>query len=256
MLLLDCQDLYSDGRHYDLQNTNFVDDIPFYLRQIQKYGQPVLELACGTGRITILLAEKGIQITGLDVSQPMLSHAKKKAAARGVDVQWIQADCRDFQLDRTYRLIFIPFNSITHIHDLESLEALFSRVKEHLAPGGRFIIDVFNPRLDFLMRDPTRRYPVAEYPDPDGQGTVTVTENNSYDAAQQINRIKWYYKIGSQEERVAENNMRIFFPQELDGLLQYYGFAIEAKYGNYDEKSFESGSSKQLVVCYPVGSKQ
>jgi len=249
---LDCQDLYSDGRYYDLQTKDFLEDIPFYLRQIQKFGQPVLELACGTGRITIPLAEKGIQMTGLDVSEAMLSQARMKARAKGVDIQWILADCRDFQLDRTFRLVFIPINSIAHLHDLESLEVFFSRVKEHLAPGGRFIIDVFNPRLDILMRDPTKRYPVAQYPDPDGRGMVTVTENNVYDAAQQINRIRWYYKIGQTEERVVENNMRILFPQELDGLLLYCGFAIEAKFGNYDETPFESTSPKQLIVCYPL----
>jgi SAM-dependent methyltransferase len=256
MLPIDCADLYSDGRHYDLQNSNFDEDIPFYLRQIQKYGQPVLELACGTGRITIVLAEKGVQMTGLDVSPPMLSQARAKAAARRVDARWIQADCRDFRLDRKFRLIFIPFNSITHLHNLESLSAFFSCVRAHLAERGRFLIDVFNPRLDILIRNPIQRYPVARYPDPNGGGIVTITENNVYDAAQQINRIKWYYKIGEGEERVVENNMRIFFPQELDGLLRYYGFAIEAKFGNYDETPFEPGSPKQLVVCHPVESKQ
>ncbi|KPL18480.1 MAG: hypothetical protein AMJ92_07680 [candidate division Zixibacteria bacterium SM23_81] len=245
---LDCADLYSDGRHYDLQTKGFVEDIPFYLRQVQKYGQPVLELACGTGRITIPLAQKGIQITGLDVSESMLAQARRKASQKNVAVTWIRADCRDFQQNQKFRLIFIPANSITHLHDLESLETFFSCVRIHLADKGRFVIDVFNPRLDILMRDPTKRYPVAEYSDPDGQGMVTVTESNAYDAAQQINRIKWYYKTG-EEERVVENNMRVFFPQELDGLLQYYGFVIEAKYGNYDETPFESGSPKQLVVC-------
>jgi len=245
---LDCADLYSDGRHYDLQTKGFVEDIPFYLRQVQKYGQPVLELACGTGRITIPLAQKGIQITGLDVSESMLAQARRKASQKNVAVTWIRADCRDFQQNQKFRLIFIPANSITHLHDLESLETFFSCVRIHLADKGRFVIDVFNPRLDILMRDPTKRYPVAEYSDPDDQGMVTVTESNAYDAAQQINRIKWYYKTG-EEERVVENNMRVFFPQELDGLLQYYGFVIEAKYGNYDETPFESGSPKQLVVC-------
>jgi len=50
---IDFEDLYRDGRHYDCQTKDFVEDIPFYLRQIEKYGEPVLELACGTGRITI-----------------------------------------------------------------------------------------------------------------------------------------------------------------------------------------------------------
>ena len=90
------------------------------------------------------------------------------------------------------------------------------------------------------------RYPVAEYPDPDGNGTVIVTENNVYDAASQINRIKWYFRIGELgEERVVDNNMRIFFPQELDALLRSHGFAIEKKYGNYDESPFLS----ELMCC-------
>ncbi len=250
MLPVDCTDLYSDGRHYDLQTGDFVADIPFYLRHIEKYGQPVLELACGTGRITIPLAERGIRITGLDASKPMLAHARRKATDKGIEVEWIHADCRRFSLTRKFGLIFIPYNSIAHLHDLESLEACLACVREHLAESGRFLIDIFNPRMDILMRAPNRRYPVAEYLDPDGAGKVVITENNIYDAASQINRIKWYYQVGSGEvERVVENNMRILFPQELDALLGYNGFDIEAKYGDYDETPFESHSPKQLIVC-------
>ena len=247
---LDCADLYSDGRHYDLQNKGFDEDVPFYLRQIQKYGQPDLEVACGTGRITIPLAEKGIHITGLDASEAMLAQARQKASQRNVTIPWIRADCRVFQLNQKFHLIFIPFNSITHLHDLESLEAFFSCVRAHLTNRGKFIIDVFNPRLDILLRDPERRYPVAEYADPGGRGRVIVTENNVYDTASQINRIKWYYKIeGEEKERVIENNMRILFPQELDELLHYNGFSIEAKFSNYDQSPFLPASPKQLIVC-------
>lgn len=71
--------IYLDGRHYDLLNKDFVEDISFYLRKIREYGEPVLELGCGTGRITIPAAEQSIQITGLDISEQMLSHAKRKA---------------------------------------------------------------------------------------------------------------------------------------------------------------------------------
>ncbi|MHC1605716.1 MAG: class I SAM-dependent methyltransferase [Candidatus Methanofastidiosia archaeon] len=248
---LDCEALYSDGRHYDCQHKDFVEDIPFFLRQIKKYGGPVLELACGTGRITIPLAEKGIDITGLDVSEPMLIHAKRKAAAKNVGIEWINADCRSFKLDKKFKLIFFPFNSIAHLHDMESIEACFSRVREHLTAGGRFIIDIFNPRLGLLTRDPAKRYPVAEYPDPDGRGKITITENNIYDAANQINKIKWHYRIGEDKEVVVELNMRIFFPKELDALLLYNGFTIEAKFGDYDETLFESTSPKQLIICHP-----
>ena len=99
---------------------------------------------------------------------------------------------------------------------------------------------------------PSQALPVAGYPDPDERGTVTITENNVYDRASQINRIKWYYDIGGgEEEFVVALNMRIHFPQELDALLHYNGFVIEAKFGDYDETPFESTSPKQLVVCRP-----
>jgi SAM-dependent methyltransferase len=247
---IDCHNLYRDGRHYDLHNIDFVEDIDFYLKQIERYGEPVLELACGTGRITIPIAQREIQISGIDISDSMLEHAKQKAKEKGLDIEWLRADFRSFSIEKKYNLIFIPFNSIVHIHDREGFEGLFRCVKEHLSEQGRFIIDVFNPRLDILMRDTSDVYPVKEYPDPDGRGTVVVTERHNYDAASQINRIKWYYNIGNgEEEFVVENNIRILFPQELDDLLYYNNIIIETKYGNYDESEFNASSPKQIVIC-------
>jgi len=247
---IDFEGLYWDGRHYDLQNRDYVNDIPFYLRKVKNYGDPVLELACGTGRITIPIAEQGIDISGLDISEPMLSFAKKKAEEKGINVQWVKADCRNFKLNRKFNLVLFTFNSIAHLHDLKSIESCFYCVKMHLKNKGRFIIDIFNPRLDILIRDPSLRYPVAESPDPYGKGTVVITENNIYDTATQINRIKWYYKIGSEPEVVKELNMRIFYPQEIDALLKYNGFIIERKFGDYDESTFKPGSPKQIIICY------
>ena len=124
-------------------------------------------------------------------------------------------------------------------------------MKRHLTDEGRFIIDIFNPRIDILIRDPLKRYPVTEYPAPDGRGKVVITENNVYDRDTQINRVKWYYHIGDRtEEAIEELNMRIFFPQELDLLLYYNGFTLEAKFGNYDETPFISSSPKQIVICH------
>ena len=246
---IDFEDLYWDGRHYDLETRDYVNDIPFYLRKVKKYGEPVLELACGTGRITIPIAEQGIDITGLDITLSMLSHAKKKAQEKGLNIKWVEADCRNFKLNSKFNLILFPFNSIAHLHDLESIKSCLSRVKMHLKNKGRFIIDIFNPRLDTLIREPSRRYLVAEYPNPYGKGTVVITENNIYDTATQINRIKWYYRIGSQPEIVKELNMRIFYPQEIDALLHYNGFKIEDKFGDYDETSFTSTSPKQVIVA-------
>ncbi len=246
----DVEHLWWNGRHYDLQFKDHTGDIPFYLRQVREYGEPVLELACGTGRVTIPLAEEGFQVVGLDVSTSMLSQARRKATECGVQIEWVEADCRDFHLERKFNLVLFPFTSMALLHDLESVEACLSCVKEHLENDGRFIIDYFNPCFDFLVRDLAKCYPVAEYPDPDGRGQVMVTENNVYDAAHQINHVKWHYRIGEQAEVVEDLDMRIFFPQELDALLHYNRFAVEAKFGSYDETPFESSSVRQLTVCH------
>jgi SAM-dependent methyltransferase len=246
----DCGPLYSDGRHYDLQHAGITDDIPFFVGEARRYGGPVLELGCGTGRISIPLAQQGFEVTGLDVSRPMLDHARKKAEAEGVLVLWVEADFRDFSLGRRYGLVLLPFNTLAHLHCHESVEAFLACVRSHLLPTGRFIIDIFNPRLEILIRDASQRYPVAEYEDPDGKGTVVISENNSYDRASQINRIKWYYRGGGGDgEVVRELNMRIFYPQELDGLLTSNGYVVEHKYGDCDRSVFTSDSPRQIVVC-------
>ncbi len=247
---IDCKPLYDNPEYYDLQNNSIVDDIPFFLKQIKKYGDPVLELACGTGRITMPIAEEGIDISGLDIIKNMLSYAESKAKAKNIDIEWIEADCRDFNIDKKFSIIFFPFNSIAHIHDIKSIEACFSCVRKHLKHNGKFIIDIFNPSMDRLSRDSSVLYPVASLYDAYNKETITITENNIYDADTQINRIKWYYKKDDQtDEIVNELNMRIYYPQEIDALLKYNGFTIEKKFGNYDESLFVSSSPKQLIIC-------
>lgn len=237
---------YRLGEVYDEENKGLIADITFYLRKAREYGGPILELACGTGRLSIPLAREGFDVTGLDISKPMLHYARKKAA--GLDISWVEADCRDFKMDREFAFIFLGYNSLSHLHDLDSLERCFSRVREHLRDDGHFAIDVFNPNLTLLSRDPDKRFLVNTYEDPLGRGMVSKWESNEYDAKEQVNHIRWYYELGN-EEFIEKLDMRIFFPQELDALLKYNGFTIEEKYGDFEGSTFNKDSLKQIVVC-------
>lgn len=244
--------IYADARRYDLVAGDFAtgDELAFYARQIARYGEPVLELACGTGRLTIPLAEAGIQIAGLDLSPEMLGLARAKAAARGVDVALRQGDMRRFALGATFQVIFVAAQALSHLYTRQDVEACFACVREHLADGGRFLIEVFNPSLTLLSRRPGQRYPVGEYIDPHSSRRMFVTQEVRYDAAAQVNHIQWFYRDdGSDEESVLSYEMRQFFPQEMDVLLVYNGFAIEHKWGGYDEADFASDSPKQIIVC-------
>ena len=158
--------LYRDGRHYDIQHTHLIEDIAFYLQQAQQFGPPILELACGTGRITIPIAQQGFEIVGIDISESMLARAKEKTERQQLPITWHQGDIRTFDFKRKFKLIIFPFNAIAHLHDLPSIGACFKSVRDHLDDEGRFILDIFNPNLMRLINNETPRI-VSEYPDPD-----------------------------------------------------------------------------------------
>jgi SAM-dependent methyltransferase len=264
--------LYRDGRHYDALNSFLVADIPFYLEEAKRaseslgenphpsaksagrMGHRVLELACGTGRLTIPIAKSGVEIVGLDMAPSMLAHARVKAEAAGVKIEFVEGDCRDFDLGRKFVLIFMAFNSMQHLHNYESLAALFRSVRRHLAEDGRFVFDVFNPKVEILARTSGERRLEREYQDPDGKGKMAFEFSSTYDDAAQVSHIQCYFvRRGPNgealEERVEEMHLRSFFPQELDLLVRSQGFEIVEKFGNFERKLFASGDPKQVVVC-------
>lgn len=242
--------LYRDGRIYDAMNRAMSADSGFYLQEARQSGGPVLELACGTGRLTIPIAQSGVEIVGLDLSASMLAHARTKAREAKVEIEWVQADCRQFELGRKFALIFLPFNSMQHLHDHASLEALFRCVRAHLEDNGRFIFDVFNPSIAILNRAPNDRRLEREFEDPNGNGMIRLEQTMHYDDASQVNRIQWYFSSSTEKDfRVEQLPLRCFFPQELDLLVRWGGFAIKQKFGNFEHKPFARGDMKQVMVC-------
>ncbi len=248
-------DIYLDGRHYDqLFDTGVA---PFWISQAKKYGESILELACGTGRITIALAQAGFSVTGIDNAEGMLKEARRKSKEAGIKIEWFKADMRNFRLDKKFSLIILPANTLCHLLDLGDFEACLSAVRKHLVPNGRFIIEVFVPKIELLINRLGERYPFSEYDDPDGRGKIIVTESYEYESDTQIKRIETYHSIPGEELEIqGELNMRMYFPQELDALMKYNGFMIEYKYGSDDQTIFDTESEKQLLVCQVMGDYQ
>ena len=245
---------YINGQHYDYminaRNSHSIyESVPFYVKQVKKYGGPVLELACGTGRITIPIAKEEIPIVGLDFSARMLTQARKNSKKDNLEIEWIEADMTNFSLSRNFSVIIMPGAAMNWVLENREIENCLSCVKKHLISGGKFIFNVFNPNLEILQRDPLKKYNMYEYPNPNGDGIVEVTESNSYDKATQINYVNSYYNIEN-NEIVKKLKLRIIFPQELDALLYYNGFIIDHKYGAYDEEPFNSDSNWQIVICH------
>lgn len=242
--------LYEHTWLYDLVHEKPADSeqVAFYERCIERYGSPVLELACGSGNYLVTLSQPDVVISGLDISPEMIHAAEERAGKHSIETNLFSGDMRSFDLNGKFALIFIAGNSLQHLLTLEDIESTFDSVKSHLKPGGKFIVEVFNPSLELLIRNPKERYFVGEYRT--DAGFIIITENVCYDTATQINRIDWHYRNQyANEEKTVSFTMRQFFPQELDSLFRYNGFRIEHKFGDFDESSFSSRSPKQIIVA-------
>lgn len=249
----DEQTLYDDSFFYDLVHGAFAapETLSFYEDKIALYGEPVLELACGSGAYLIPLAEKGAEALGLDISAEMLKKAEEKAAARKVKLDLRQGDIRNFELNRKFPLILLIGNSLQHLLTREDIEKCFAAVKRHLTPNGRFIVEVFNPSLKILSRSPDEIVLDSKYETPGGK--FILNGQGDYDAATQINHIKWTFKNASGEEQKRFRfSMRQFFPQEFDALFFYNNFQIVQKFGERDESIFKRDSPRQIVIAKQV----
>ena len=237
---------YRDGVVYDAMNKRVTGDLDFYVEEARRAGSPILELACGTGRLSIPIANAGLEIVGVDLSESMLARAREKSDR----VEWIQGDCRTLDLKRQFRLVMLPFNSLLLFHSRADFEAVCATVKRHLAPGGIFVFDIFNPNLELLNRGPEDHRIGFTFEDPRGAGPVRVEEVSRYDQQSQINHISWTFCLGDRRQP-AELQMRCYFPKEMDALLHYNGFHVVDKYGDFQRNPFESSARSQIFRSIP-----
>lgn len=241
-------DLIYDAHIYDGMNTNLTD-LQFYKRWLPKNKDArILELCCGTGRLTLPIAKDGYDISGVDYTSSMLEQAKIKASEGGLEVEFIEADIRTLDLPEKYDLIFIPFNSIHHLYKNEDLFKAFNVVKNHLKEGGLFLLDCFNPNIQFIVEGEKKQKEIAEYTTKDGR-EVLIKQIMRYENKTQINRLEWHYFINGKFNSIQNLDMRLFFPQELDSYLKWNGFNINHKFGSFEEEAFNDNSEKQIFVC-------
>lgn len=232
---------------YDVRASGRTADIDFYVDQAVKIGGPVLDLCCGTGRISIPIAQRGISVTGLDMQPQLLAHARQKATAAQVEVEWVVGDATSFQLGRRFRLILVPYYSLQMFGREHQVNAFFASVRAHLQEDGVLIFDVRNPDLREIV---SGRRSGGQFTDPNTGELVTAEWIMSYDDALQVTDRTCYFSTPTRPSFATDRiELRWFYPQELDLIVRSAGFRIERKLGGYDGQPFARGSSDQIVVA-------
>ncbi len=234
-------DVYGEiARDYDLIYGD-LHDLEFYLNEARNARGSVLEIACGTGRILLQLLKQGIDITGMDLSEEMLGVLRKKAESMGLDPKLMKADMRDFRIEQKFKLIIVPYRSFLHLHTDEDRKKALERFMEHLAPGGRLILHVYNPSPEeFEMGDGYHPFETETLSDPEGK-PYRLDWYLNYDKKQQ--RARYRVTITSQGQDQRNFDMEISFVsiRKMEELLKGTGFRNIRKYCGFSYELFHDG---------------
>jgi SAM-dependent methyltransferase len=227
-------------------------DVAFYLECAREFGEPVLELGCGTGRVLIELAKAGHEVTGLDLSATMLAVAQErvardpKAARR---VRLAQGDMTHFDLGQKFALVLIPARAFHHVVDATDQRAALNCIRTHLNRGGHLVIDLFDPRLDLLTPDGAA--PPREVREADGVKVTRRVESRELDFVRQVMTERLVIereengRITRQETRWS---LRWMMRQEMAYLLELCGFEVVAEYSDF-KRSPPAYGKEQIWVA-------
>src|SRR3974390_85140 len=236
-------------------------DVAFYSKAARQYGDPVLELGCGTGRITLAIAQAGYRVVGLDISEKMLERATAKRCALTHEtqerIQLVQGAMTGFDLGEKFRLIIVPFRPFQHILEVEDQVRCLECAKKHMAPRGRLIVDFFQTDAE-RMHDPKylKESLLIEYDLPDGRHVRLSERVAAYHRALQCNDVEMIFDVthpgGRKERLVMAWALRHFFRYEVEHLLARCGFPLEATYGHFEGLPLQDDSPEMIFVAGPA----
>lgn len=245
--------------YYDYFVAGVEGDVDFYVEEARKAGGPVLELACGTGRVLVPTAQAGVEIGGLDISATMLSVARGKIGRLDKDtqkhVELAQGDMKMFDLGRRFKLITIPCRGFLHMMTPEDQRQCLACVREHLEDDGRLILNLFDPKLDISARDvgaPIQGAGDTEFTDPATGHRVVVSTTNCYTPETQRIDVEFLFEEMDDGKAVETSRcpftLRWIYRYEMHHLLELCGFEIEALYGDFQRGPFKYGGEQIWVA--------
>ncbi len=245
------------AEYYDYDYPLQEEEIRFYLEYAVKTGGPILELACGTGRITVPVAEAGLAVHGVDISENMLAVARGKIMERDLSrrVTLTLSDMANFSLgEGGFAMAFIAARSFMHLFTQEKQLSCLGSVYRHLRPGGLFLMDLYSPNFKRLSQPPEAEYRIhREFSLPNGNRVVHKRRFRGVDLVNQINSEEILFEEYSPEGRLIRTKSvpmetRYTFRYELELLLEKTGFRIQSLFRNFSKEPYE-GTGKIIVVA-------
>jgi len=246
---------------YDVDNRdNLTDDIQFYVDYAKRLNcADILELGCGTGRVSLTLAKEGFNVTGLDLSNEMLDVFKQKLNLADNNVknkiEIIHGNMANFNFDKKFDLIIVPFRAFQCLTDDKDIEDSLNCVKNHLTTDGIFIINVFNPKPERmnenwcsplniqweLLDEKTGNYVIKKY----SQDKIDLDNRLLY--------ITFVYEVKDKSGvvTIVEDKLKLkyYFESQLQSTIEKVGLKIKGKFGWYDKTSIDETKRELIFLC-------
>ncbi|MFN2354567.1 MAG: class I SAM-dependent methyltransferase [Desulfopila sp.] len=234
---------------YELEMGAFSDDAVFYSQRLPDNGK-VLELGCGTGRLTRLLAAKCRHITGIDISAGMLDKAQQKP---GADISYHQMDMTEISFAECFNAIIIPYNTLNMLGDPAKIQKCLALCRKHLCPAGSLLLQLYHPHPTTVAgKEKIFQFTILE---DDSGGKIIKETLKSYDREHATLQLEERYRVrpagGNPHNRDLRHCLSFYAPELTDWkkLLQAAGFCITESAGAYDGTPFAPQRDTTLLLA-------
>lgn len=245
---------YEAPELYDRLFDSLDFDLPYWLEVGRGAGGPVLEMACGTGRLLLPLRRAGVDVDGFDVSPAMIARLKERASSAGLEVRVEVADMRDFAMGRRYARIFCGFNGFAHCETIDDQLATLRRAFEHLEPGGALVVHMSYPGPSYWSEHEGK--PVLEHEVPlAGGGKLQLWDTRRKDVVgqRQDSEVE-IFELDAAERPVAAHrfstHQRWVYRFELELLLRAAGFARTEFLGGFDGRPLRTPEDQMIAWAF------
>jgi SAM-dependent methyltransferase len=233
-------------------------DLPFYLELATRIGGPVLELACGTGRILLPIARAGIAIHGVDNSVPMLTELRKNLKREAKDVRELvsiyEGDMRAFRSNRKYALVTIPFRPLQHMYTVEDQIAALETAAFHLEDDGILAFNVFFPLFDRLYSRIGEEVLEMEWTDASDPSRMVQRyfRKESLDKVNQNFSLTFIFRTWQNGKVIQEETeplkLSYYTYPHLRALFLLTGLEIVEEYGSFAKTPLDNDAQEMIFV--------
>lgn len=237
---------------YDQVYSDVFEDIYFYKNLASQTNNKILEIGCGTGRITIPIAQDNNSIIGIDISESMIEVLKNKIKHSSLDISCLKMNMKNITMQEKFSLVMIPFNGFQSMLNIEDQYECLSSIRDHMESDSNLVLDMFPPSLNMFDQNHQTWYQVKEIISTNPSKSIMVKHSSKYMLESQLIHTKLMIEeiINCEIVKTVYKDFSLRYTNryESEYLFKHAGFKIENLYGNFNLDKFNEDSDKMIWI--------